>query len=812
MDLSRRRLATYGKSNRRAVVHDLFNVTQKEPRRFSASTPPSDESADVSTNAGPSRQLAQELTEAADASTKLDSRHKKVTKDTKLTNNAKRTKLTRLSQSRGPPSPKAIRRTISSKSRAKESEVEDSGSLSGSLSHTLRPSLALSSPEPSSSQETLGEPTSPKSEKSSVSMASARSTPKRKRQIDEDTASDLSSPSRLELSSLLLSPKQHRSPRARSGDTQATGTASRPPSNPRQRLVDHIDSPPQSQLSLTDASDDQPRPKKSRKLLTSTESRHGLSDLQRPTRALQADPRRTEGNTLAQPPTRLRTYGRQRSHLKDMVASKDSGASSQAMIQELVSQVEALTAAKSQFEIEDESDDDERAVKPKSIHELRHGGLADRFNMDLDSLFEDIDSGNKSLRIQSLMSLVRKLQEKTFKAHLLASGKLGRLTQVAVPHLDLSSAMLILLALWALCVDETATCQSLVQIYGCLLHLPSTIVTERRALHQIAKDGKENLSKALIRDVADFEQHVIDKSVQKGSRARCIVVSRVGVQCLSFTLRRIITLEGQPQDPPVAFLRSAILCIRRHLADMASTGERLDQIESIRLLMSWLERTAVTTSANISHAGIVEELGALLDDVMRWASKQHAALEQSSIRTVVELSNRDAPVCRGLASTPLLETLFAVVVQHFARLESRPQDGAHPDQSEKLDSAILALGCLLNFAEYSPEVRLKMAAEGQVDRLVNYFNVFADQVDEAITEELTQTLGVPFGYLCLLLCALCLNSSNREHISSAIKGDGLNPLWLEAETCLHHMKIIDNDGFTDRFNAMLDRVKSMSTG
>ncbi|RMD43122.1 hypothetical protein DV735_g2053, partial [Chaetothyriales sp. CBS 134920] len=861
MEHSRKRLATYGKSNRRAVVHDLFNVSKNERSGFRASTLLSD--VDLDTN--PSRQLTQELAEAADASTKRDlieSKDSKDTKDAQLSKGPKVAKVANVSQSRPPPFPVDVSPTtmfdldsssddeprnkqknarpiktktvarqlhaaaptgdhnsaslqrlktkaatsrpnldgtqkgglhtaISKKSCAGEAEIGDQ--LRDRESQTEDSRQTLSSPEPWSSQEMAAEPVSPKSDNSSASMESTRSTPKRKRQL-VDAASDLSSPSRLKLSSLLLSPAQ-KNTASRLADSQVTNTLA---SNPRQRLVGQVD----RQVLLADASDDQPK-RKSRKLAVATEQQHGPGQAAGRLRA----PQLAEDTALGQGPSRRRTYGKQRSYLKDMVASEDSRTSSQSSLQDLVSQVEALTATKSPFDMEDESDDDEPTLKPKSIHELRHGGVAERFNMDLDSVFDDIDSGNKSLRIQGLMSLVRKLQEKSFKAHLLASGKLSRLIQIAGPHLDLSSAMLVLLALWALCVDETATCQTLVQIYSCIVHLPPVLMTEGRGLYQIAQDGKENLSKALIRDISNFEQHVIDKSVQNGSRASCIVVSRVGVRCLSLTLQRIIRLEGQPPEVPVRFLRSAMLCIRQHLADMASAGQSQDHVESIRLLLSWLEQTAVS-SENVSQAAIVEELGTLLEDVMRWASKQHVALEQSSIRTVVELSNRHAPVCRALAKTPLLSTLFAVVDHHFARLESRPQDGADADQSEKLDSAILSLGCLLNLAESSPEVRVQMAAQGQVDQLVKYFNVFADQVDEAITEELTQALGVPFGYLCLLLCALCLESSNREQISSTIKGDGLNSLWLEAEKCLRHMKIIDNDGFTDRFNAMLSQVKT----
>jgi hypothetical protein len=77
---------------------------------------------------------------------------------------------------------------------------------------------------------------------------------------------------------------------------------------------------------------------------------------------------------------------------------------------------------------------------------------------------------------------------------------------------------------------------------------------------------------------------------------------------------------------------------------------------------------------------------------------------------------------------------FDVVEDHFSRLAAKstvndPKDGS------KLNSVILALGCLLNFADCSETVRTKAMTKVGVgathaDRLVNTFNAFVDQVGE----------------------------------------------------------------------------------
>ena len=801
MEVSRRKMGTYGKPNRRVLVHDLFDVAQKEPSLYETLVPPATRNAAASGTSTPfsevsedpeaSQQLRQELSAFADAS-QITSRGRTPRSKSATPANASSPSLFDLESSSDEMKPKSKAETTKRRKLASKSSNVRLFDAATTASPTSISEQALTSQSPkkagvaksrlktrtaqkrkaspkkipsglrkatsedaethgpddfhsdhpsplNSSQDTPPDLGSPLSEKSASSIVSTRSTPKRKRQAEEDLASDFSSPSQLELSSLRLTPNRRFNARARSNDSKDSEPSSRTPSKARGRLVDRLDSPAQSLSQEVGMMDASPRPKKSRKL--QSPHRQALPDEQEnPTSesSLQPHLQRGDGERSDLPAPRSRTYGKQRSHLQDMVPGLESQvqSSSQHSLQDLVSQVESLTAAKSQFGIENDSDDEDSGLKLKSIHELRHAGLANRFDRDLEALFEDIESGNRSLRIQGLMSLVRKLQEKTFKAHVLASGKLSRLVDVATPDLDLPSATVLVLGLWALAVAETATSQALAQVYDCLLQLPPAIITEQRAVFKIAKDRKENISKALVRDLADFEQHVLDKSVKHEGQAEHIILSRVSLRCLELTLRRIVGLAGRATDAPVPVFRAVLNCIKHNLEEIAKNGERPELVESIRLLLSWLE-LAAASSVNIGHnmpASLLEHYGTVLSEVMRWSKKFHPAIGQSSIRSAVEMSNGNSAVCLRFANTPLLSAAFNVVEEHFSRLATI--DGEGKTDSDKLNSVILALGCLLNFADCSDKVRMKMmvadgAAHTQVDRLVKIFNVFVDEVGEA---------------------------------------------------------------------------------
>ena len=848
MEVSRKRLQTYSRSNKRILVHDLFNVAQKEPSSYETLHAPavgqvpssrtSTPFSEVSEDAETSQQLRQELSAFANASSSAGKpatpRSKSATpaeasspslfdlesseddmRSKSAAEKLKRKKLGAKSGNVHEDTPKATASPASPVTKAATSKSPKSASVGkrsqqrGSAQkkrsipkkkHTDMKAAAREStaefwhdgvrsthlvPHLNSSQETPPDIGSPVSDKSAGSMLSSRSTPKRKRHADEEVLSDLSSPSQLELSSLRLTPNRRSKARARSNDSKATEQLSSTPSKSRERLIDRLDSPPSKptvqDLDMIDAS---PRPSKSRKLLSPVN--RALDKDQNSTVTESSErPLDTVGGSEQVPP-RQRTYGRQRSHLKSMVPELSSQADdpSQHSLQDLVSQVESLTGSKSQFEIDDDSEDEDAGPKLKSIHELRHAGLASRLDRELEALFEDVESKHKALRIQGLMSLVRKLQEKKFRSHILAGSSIGRLVGVVSPDLDLTSSTILVLGLWALAVAETATVQALSQIYDCLLQLPPAVFAEQRTISKIAKDRKENLAKALVRDLADFEQHVLDKSVKHEGQVDHILISRVSLRCLELTLRRIIALAGRATDSPVAVFDIVLDCIKHNLEEIANHGDRPDLAESIRLQLSWLELTAAS-SVNIGQTmptRLLEDLGTVLSEVMRWARTDYPTIQQSSIRVAVELSNGSPAICLRFASTPLLSAAFDVIVDHFSQLVTT--DGAGQTAPDNLNSVILALGALLNFADCSEEAREKVMAVDtlkgrQVDHLVNIFNTFVDEVAEASPGILSTYVSTDFcrqlpknvrkrSVFHLATCACCFVPFASMHLSASM--------------------------------------------
>jgi hypothetical protein len=824
MDVPRKRAPKYGKSSRKALVHDLFDVSSRgekplytsvhsaAPSRrletVSRSATPAD--SDVSEDPEVSVQIKRDLLADLDANKprlKSPARRGLLGKPQTLTSTStfeiessdegpsqarlmsrtyKRRKLTPTGSDeeqkpgRGRQEATALRtrgtsvgniktnvRTHrKSQSMPRGSEANTAALKKGSnvskmtspepVSHSLkprtkpRPTTIATTPTSSRvhtpSPRTPTDIGSPGSDISAASMVTTRSATKRKRDAADVVHSDLSSPSQLELSSLRLTPRKGTRAQSRSAERSLDEMTSDRPRNVRARLADRLNAVVSTQgdedLQMVDHSQEKPHvepgPSKSRADTPQAEKSPRPS-------TLLGSPQKERG---ADETVRPRKYGKQRSHLREMVTRGYSQGqdSSQQSLQSLMSQVDVMTSSQqSQFEIEisSDDDDDEDSSQLKSIHELRQAGAINRYDRDLDSLYEDITSGIKGVRISGLMQLVRKLKDQVFKRHLLDSGRVGRLIACITPDLDTLSASIMLLSFWTLAHSGAATAHLTTQLYQGIMSLPPNLIAENRPMARIARDRNENLSRALIADITDFEGHILDKSASAGRQTNHIVISRIAIRSIESLLRKLLDWGQLVPVTPRPWTKTAIKTITWHFRTLASGDEGVsaEHVESIRLILAWLDLSEA------SAGGIGEKLsateihtfGRLLGPLLGWAQTGNAAIEQSCLKLAVELSNRSKEVAEVLAESSLVDSVYQIVDTEFPKLADEAMTGAAAaktgDDPDKLTSVILALGCLLHLADSSEVMREKSAAawkgsESQVDRLVALYRLYVDETDE----------------------------------------------------------------------------------
>ncbi|KAK7902968.1 hypothetical protein LTR67_002614 [Exophiala xenobiotica] len=631
-------------------------------------------------------------------------------------------------------------------------------------------------------------------------------TPKRKRGLLKDEFRNSPSPPALQMTSLRLTPdliSQELELSSSDEEMVEITPVMATPRRGRKRLIDRLDAPQPystdngpSKLSL------------GRSVSGTTSPRGPLVEAHKSAAA----------PNVGLPPRQRATYARQRSHLSDMLDSLDnySGVNSQASSQQSFSQPVSFGLA-SQMELElEDSDEADNFTQLKSIHELRRGAAISKYDQDIESILEDIESQSKSLRILALLLLINKIKELSFLRHFQESGSSQRFTACANGDLDLVTAAMMVVVFHKLITAKQSSPKNQLQILSALYRLPRELSLQRRSLSKLAKDRSENLSKVLIRDITTFEEQQHGNGAQRSD-----LVSLRFLSSIKDTLGDLVSSREQVPDLPRPLLDAFVLAFNRERKHVAEESDRTDRFDGIQVLLSLLESACANrdlVASTLSMSSVIE-VGSSIATVMTIARQAQAETQHSCLRLLVSLSNNEPRVCEALAEGKLIATVFQVIDDHFLRLAALASQEQQFDNAQ-LESVILAVGCLLNIAECADAARRKMleldAREGRlVDKLVNMFNSHVDRTSEALTIDQTQIL-VAFGYISALLCTLCLNADARKRISDTIRGEGLSQLFEATGIFLDHLQTVEkalgdeggaSSGFTGRFTMVLDALR-----
>lgn len=576
---------------------------------------------------------------------------------------------------------------------------------------------------------------------------SRQTTPKRRIAFSDDGPTNAPSPSDLQMTSLRLTPERS-APQAHhlSEDVEMSdGSSTHPiPRKGRKRLVDRLDAP---------------RPRTPEKLnaavrvggIEPAESTlgHPVEGFSSPSQLS----RNTSGSDIhnikkpaveeskTAPPARVaRTYAKQRSHLSDMLDGLES--TSQPSSQQSYSQPTSFTSLASQMDLglDDDSDDASTFRQPKSIHELRRAGAITKFDNELSTILDEIESGLKSPRIRGLIQLLEKLGNMTFLGHFQDSGGFSRFTDCADPSLDEVSATLMIVVFQRMASATHVSPKTSAQILDALYRLPRCLTVTNRPLSKVAKDRRQNLPKILLTELTEYEQAASSQAEHPP-----FSISLIFFTALESILRSLVKHGELFQLLPSALLEDLLLALITIQKTLYQGSEKLESIRSLNILLSTLE----IASFNHDLVTLIEKsaqfpaLRESLTGLMEWAHQaQQPQLEQACLKFVVSLSNNQPNICREFAKGQLISRVYSVVDDHFCRvaasaIEAQELDGA------KLDAAVLALGCLLNFADCADAARETMLESVQggrslIDGLIDIFNSYFDLTSEVCNKLFTR--------------------------------------------------------------------------
>ena len=570
------------------------------------------------------------------------------------------------------------------------------------------------------------------------------------------------SPSQLAMRSLRLTPEETvPSEVEQEGPHVSLGPpASLTPSRSRRRLVDALDSPrKQSQIRKTSV--------ESSSSSTGSPVDDGDHDDDDPAKSASQRISRTKNNPLEKhteveskpiPPLPVTgpkvTYAKQRSHLSDMVFEdlSDFAVPSSAHLIEPGAGTKAsvnpsLSSQRSQDEPKDEEDAGGGAIR--SIHELRLAGENSRFHGNLDSIFEDLEAAGRtgrSRRLRGLMQLSEKFLEPTFCQRFVENGMHQRLANHAFNETDLLSSMLTSCALSILLSSCKPSLKMLQQVFDAVMHSSAPLLKETQELSKfvraIAKDRKQNLSGAMCKDVIAFQQPVLASRMWTTEKPTDLSPRLIALRSIDLVVRGIRELKDFETSLPRPLFVQLVEILEGILQSDGTSLAVPESVLTLESAISVLEFSAL--SHRLLEGGYNEAakrlyvLGPLLTEAEGILRERRGKIQQLVLRLIISLTNNNVDLCESLGQSTLIPAISTIVKTNFLELAEYADSGKVLDES-KLESVILALGSLINFAECSHSSRLSMntkddAGESTVEWLVVAFTRRAGKVSEVLIQ------------------------------------------------------------------------------
>lgn len=497
------------------------------------------------------------------------------------------------------------------------------------------------------------------------------------------------------------------------------------------------------------------------------------------------------------------TYATQRSYLSDVVEDNSLESSLPSFSQSSDLGFPPRSGINNSFSQEiaqelqsDDDDDDGGFGAIRSIHELRKAGLNARFESNVESLFEDIESPGNSRRLTGLVQLCKRLIEHDFKCHFLDHHLDRRLTRSTSDPGVLGSALTVSAFLLLSCDQQL----SLETSESCLkrsVELASLLLKEQRDILEIAKERNQNLSKAARNDLRDFRGGFIASQTWIDQRPVKLTPLIVCLSTIESMLRRTRELGDFGPSISLEVFTSVVDVLDTSLRPTADTDQVLALGKAVSILESY------TVGIGKLDPEYMDALKKLTNPTKMIAALSSASAttvtsqtQELFLRLILNITNNNEELCDVFAQPSLISMIVDRAHYDFNDLLERKANLDEAEPGSYLNTVILSLGALINFAEWSSKVRLLILrlqtfnGEPYIEWLTTTFKTNVATFLEASSAAQSHAM-VTFGYLAVLLTTLCLEDAVRTRVRRTLPGGNLRAVFVAVEEFLKHMRKVD---------------------
>ncbi|KAJ8130435.1 hypothetical protein O1611_g3194 [Lasiodiplodia mahajangana] len=440
--------------------------------------------------------------------------------------------------------------------------------------------------------------------------------------------------------------------------------------------------------------------------------------------------------------------------------------------------------------------------KLRGIHELRQAGANSRVADAMQDMIDQIGEPgtNSSTRRAALFQVTEKMRDKTFIRQCRDHGvesimikDIGKETDTICCYLILSSLVTILARNPSphmgrlLCTEEAGP------TFARMLSISEDI-------KKVAKDRKSNLSKRSQSSVVAIEGLLRELPVWDHDRPSYISPRSLALKCLQLLITQDVLIG---RDPAI-FTEAVAQQLFKVLSDASGNTEYWEYpktAQSVELCgaLSVLDAHAVSVAA--THGGNNEWVMRYLPVIASafYASLQTPAhdgktVEDLLLKLTINVTNNNLEAPSVFASKGLLPALAISISNNFNQALTLIAQDTWAEGI--LNSLVLRLGILINFAEHSELVRqivndCQHENRKPVKELIQLFIENHRRTSEADSMEKTH-LNVAFGYLSVLLGYLGLHKPIRQKLKSSHSARSIGPLIGSIREFIAHYEQVEN--------------------
>lgn len=531
-------------------------------------------------------------------------------------------------------------------------------------------------------------------------------------------------------------------------------------------------------------------------------------------------------SSFSQPlaPAPRTTYAQQRTYIEDNTSFEDL------LAQPLDDGVESGlfptqvgSSQRSMPSLDGPDDDDETARGLRSIHELRAGGDARRFDDEVRRLLEDVvDSPDLTISSQrsGILTIASKLEEKLFRQRFVQGSYEQQFFAVCVRNDDVICSTALAAAVVFLLQSEPENGRAAVHaLHSISIKNFQPALAAAKGLETIAKERRTNMSRLAQKSVTEFQGLLLGTGIFASSGTSTLSPQQVALKALDLIVRRSRGAGYVDSILTPSLIEQLInigLSVLPGLPGEAATVVLQD-------VLSILESSTIAASRGTDSSLITPDVVAtaipLLEAAIRPSSpSSHEAIGPLALKLCLNLTNNHEANSDAFDASAFVSILLENINSDLAMVPSLLARTDEARIGRQFDSLILSLGAMMNLAEMSVLVRrsVEQKQRGAFDTLVESFIRNRDRTGEMHSLG-DASLQIAFGYAAILLANLAQNSRLRARIVAKLPNGDVQVLVDAVEEFIGHNQEADRQGnegpewvaFTRRLQAVVDSLKEV---